>query len=165
MDKKRGFTLIEMIVVIGIIGVLIALGMLGSISRVRKNAIDTKRKSNIENIRGAITMYYSSKASWPAVSNGWDNFVNDLTDDGFLTNNILSEEDGDATNGPEYSVCGCGAADNPSCNPICQEANNKVRLRLCIRTEIQKNTDDCDSIACPPEIQDAGTGCCCLYVK
>jgi len=112
--NKRGFTLIEMIVVVAIIGILTTM-ILVSVSRIRKNSLDARRKSNIENVRGAITMYYAGKSCWPCVSCSsgcaslsWSNLISELYDGGYLTQNILADEDSDGIN--DYSVCQCGAS-------------------------------------------------------
>ncbi|MBM3255919.1 MAG: type II secretion system protein [Candidatus Moranbacteria bacterium] len=120
-NKNRGFTLIEMIVVIGVIGLLTTM-ILVSVGRIRKNSIDTRRKSNIENVRGAITMYYAAKSAWPSISSGWSGLITDLSDGGYISDNIPADEDGDGVN--DYSVCSCS-----SCSPACSSAS--VQMKLC----------------------------------
>ena len=56
--KKRGFTLIEMLVVIGIIGILVAAGAV-SYSTVQKKARDAKRKDDLKVIQQSMEQYYS----------------------------------------------------------------------------------------------------------
>ena len=103
-NKKWGFTLIEMIVVVGIIGILSTL-LLVSVGGIRKNAVDTRRKSNLENVRGAATMYYSVKSSWPDVSGGWAGLIQVLSNQGYLTESVLTDEDGDGV--ADYTVTAC----------------------------------------------------------
>jgi len=99
---KWGFTLIEMIVVIAIIGILSTI-LLTSVSSIRKNAIDTRRKSNLENVRGAINMYYSVKSTWPSISGGWSGLMTNLS--GYITDSVSADEDGDGV--ADYSVSAC----------------------------------------------------------
>jgi len=55
---KRGFTLLELLVVISIIVILITMG-LSSYSTAQKKGRDAKRKSDIKEIQGALEQYYS----------------------------------------------------------------------------------------------------------
>jgi len=66
--KKNGFTLVELIVVIAIIGVLVSLGYTNyqtSLARAR----DGKRKGDLEQIRSALEMYRTDKGYYPKCSN------------------------------------------------------------------------------------------------
>ena len=56
--KKKGFTLLEILVVIGIIMVLVGM-MTASYSTAQKKARDAKRKSDLKEIQNAMEQYYS----------------------------------------------------------------------------------------------------------
>ncbi|OGK14615.1 hypothetical protein A3C98_00140 [Candidatus Roizmanbacteria bacterium RIFCSPHIGHO2_02_FULL_37_15] len=67
---KRGFTLLEMLVVIGIISILIGIGAV-SYSTAQKKARDSKRKLDIGAIKNAMEQYYSlCNGSYPAAAAG-----------------------------------------------------------------------------------------------
>jgi prepilin-type N-terminal cleavage/methylation domain-containing protein len=55
---KKAFTLLEMLVVIGIIGILVGLGAV-SYSTAQKKARDAKRKQDLKAIQNALEQYYS----------------------------------------------------------------------------------------------------------
>lgn len=55
---KKAFTLLELLVVIGIIAILVSLGTF-SYSTAQKKARDTKRKGDIKAISNALEQYYS----------------------------------------------------------------------------------------------------------
>lgn len=55
---KGAFTLLEMLVVIGIIAILVGLGAV-SYSTAQKKARDSKRKSDLNAIQNALEQYYS----------------------------------------------------------------------------------------------------------
>ncbi len=56
--RKIGFTLLELLVVIGIIAVLVSLGSV-SYTSAQKKARDSKRKSDLKTIQNALEQYYS----------------------------------------------------------------------------------------------------------
>jgi len=65
-NQNFGFTLFELLVVISIIGILLALGMVG-FSTAQKKARDARRKEDMEAIQKAMEQYYAlSGGSYPA---------------------------------------------------------------------------------------------------
>lgn len=62
--KKKGFTLIELLVVIFIIGVLVAV-LLANILGARQRAEDTQRKSDLQQLKRALMMYYGDHQEYP----------------------------------------------------------------------------------------------------
>lgn len=62
--NKFGFTFIEILVVVTIIGVLASLGMI-SYSQFVKQSRDAKRKGDVEQIRAAVEMYKSKNNTYP----------------------------------------------------------------------------------------------------
>jgi len=65
--RKRGFTLIEIIIVIVIIGLLTAL-VVGNLITSLKKSRDTRRKSDLDNIRSALEIYYEDNRRYPVLS-------------------------------------------------------------------------------------------------
>lgn len=61
-DTRRGFTLMEMLVVVSIITILVLIG-LNSFSQNIKRARDTKRQAELEQIRGVLEMYRADHLS------------------------------------------------------------------------------------------------------
>ena len=127
-NKKSGFTLIEMIVVIAIIGILSTL-ILISVSSVRKSSIDTRRKSNLENVRGAINTYYSVKAAWPTYTN-WTTLNSTLSSGGYLVDAVPSDEDSD---GKQDYLALLSTHSWVTANPSCP-----CQIGLCARCTVSK---------------------------
>jgi len=67
---QKGFTLVEMIIVIAIIGILSGIGLV-HYGNVRGMARDARRKSDLAYIRLALAMYFDDNSKYPAtISNG-----------------------------------------------------------------------------------------------
>jgi len=62
---KKGFTLIEMLVVIVTIAVLMSVGLF-SYASIGKSARDTKRKDDLNTLQKEFEMYYQAVGSYPA---------------------------------------------------------------------------------------------------
>jgi len=65
MKNKKGFTLIELLVVIAIIGILSAIGLV-ALNGAREKARDAQAKSDLGQIRTALTLYYDDNGQYPA---------------------------------------------------------------------------------------------------
>lgn len=61
---RQGFTLVELLVVIGILTVLVAL-LLPALSKVRKHALEVKCAANLRSIGQALTMYTQHHGYYP----------------------------------------------------------------------------------------------------
>jgi len=70
INNKSGFTLIELIVVIGIIGVLATLGI-GSYSNIQKSARDSKRYSDLRELKVALLQYFAENGKYPTTAGRW----------------------------------------------------------------------------------------------
>lgn len=65
MKKNNGFTLVELLVVISIIGILATLVM-ANLNSARSRARDAQRKSDARSIATALRLYFNDKGYYPS---------------------------------------------------------------------------------------------------
>jgi prepilin-type N-terminal cleavage/methylation domain-containing protein len=70
--NKQGFTLIELMVVISIIGVL-ATVVMGNLNDARSKARDTNRKMTLNRIQIALELYHNKYNTYQVAGSGWMN--------------------------------------------------------------------------------------------
>jgi len=67
MNRKRGFTLVELMIVMVILGILMTIGTQAFIASMKRGR-DATRKGNLRAISNALEMYYNDKGKYPV----WD---------------------------------------------------------------------------------------------
>jgi len=70
---RQGFTLIEILIAVSIIAILSIIGIV-SYQQINKRSRDTKRMSDLEQVRSALEMYKTDNGVYPGTSNSADNF-------------------------------------------------------------------------------------------
>ena len=75
-NKRKGFTLIEMLVVIALIGILagVVISVI-NIPKTQARSRDSKRAGDIKRIQTALELYFADKRKYP-VSTSWKNVQN-----------------------------------------------------------------------------------------
>ncbi|MBW7944528.1 prepilin-type N-terminal cleavage/methylation domain-containing protein [Patescibacteria group bacterium] len=100
--SKLGFTLIELMVVVSIIGVLMAAGIL-AFSNAQQNARDAKRRADVDALSKALEQYYGNNAAYPASASSLTTF--------FPSGSLPTDPQGSnydiklAAGGTAYCVC------------------------------------------------------------
>ena len=69
--KSKGFTLIELIVVIAIIGLVSSI-VTSQLGESKKQARDAQRMSDLRQIKNALELFYLDHGYYPASDCGWD---------------------------------------------------------------------------------------------
>jgi len=72
--SSKGFTLIELLVAMTIVAVLMGLALI-SYQGARKIARDGKRKTDLEQIRGALEMYRADNGEYPGGLSGLGGYI------------------------------------------------------------------------------------------
>lgn len=86
--SKKGFTLLEMLIVIGIIAILVAMGAV-SYSTAQKKARDARRRADITAIQKAMEQYYAiCHFKYPVITGGQFDTNNQFSS-GFITSNAV----------------------------------------------------------------------------
>lgn len=78
--KQNGFTLVEMLVVIALVGVIAAAAIMGinPLAQIQKSN-DAHRKSDLASLQRALELYYQDNGSYPASSADFKLFINATT--------------------------------------------------------------------------------------
>lgn len=83
--KKRGFTLVELLITIGIIGILATVTAV-SIGNARSKARDSKRLTEIKQIQNALTLYQNENQTFPNSDGNTLTLGNDANEYALLCN-------------------------------------------------------------------------------
>jgi len=95
-NKTKGFTLVELLVVISIIGVLTTLLMVNFVGT-RERASDSQKIQNLNSLKNALRMYYNDNQAYPVdkfviLGTGFTGYMSNLGDTGF---NYFQTNNGD----------------------------------------------------------------------
>ncbi|HSX46860.1 MAG TPA: type II secretion system protein, partial [Patescibacteria group bacterium] len=72
-NKQHGFTIVELLIVIVVIGILATL-VITTFTGVQKKARDTKRETDIKALHGQVEAYFAQAGKYPTLAN-----LNDTT--------------------------------------------------------------------------------------
>ena len=86
-NKSRGFTLIEMLIVITIIALLASLILVG-MGGARAKTRDSRRIADLHNVMNALELYYAKNSYYPQNINTWGDLDTELTGAGIGVSRI-----------------------------------------------------------------------------
>jgi type II secretion system protein G len=137
---KSGFTLVELLVVIAVIGLLTAVVMV-SLAQSKAKSRDAKRAADVQEIAQALALYHNTYQRYPCsvsecvdsevVLTGSDNLSVSLRDEKFIST-VPPDPLNDATHkfwyrsiGPDYTIRFCQETD--SIKRLTQDCNNIIK--------------------------------------
>lgn len=126
-NNKKGFTLVELLVVISIIGILSSFAIV-SLNSARMKARDALRKGDMAQLRTALNLYYDENLEYPVCGN-WDDASPDFGA------NV------DASSDTSGSSC-YYKFDNPSVSVLNTELCTGAKPVMGILPKDPKNTDN-----------------------
>lgn len=85
-QRSKGFTLIEMLIVVAIIGILSSLILVG-LASFRSRGRDARRVADVKQVQNALEVYYTKNLKYPAVTGGsaedrWEELTTTVTGGG-----------------------------------------------------------------------------------
>ena len=129
---KKSFTLLEMLVVIGIIAILVSLGT-SSYSTAQKKARDARRKSDLKAIQNALEQYYSVCGySYPAPDSGSVPTSIACTDP---ATTIMSSVPADPKSATRYTMTQSADSDYSICAPNSPPLESESTSPYCLTNE------------------------------
>lgn len=99
-NKQKGFTLIEVLIVISIIGILSSLTLLG-LGTFRASGRDVRRVTDLRQITNALELYYAKVGNYPATAT-WDT---DLKKPNGVIDSVPKDPNDPVTK-YQYAICG-----------------------------------------------------------
>jgi len=102
-NKQSGFTIVELLIVIVVIGILAAL-VVTTFSGIQQKARNTERETDIKAVHGQVEAYYAQNGKYPTLAN--------LNDSTFRSSNLkgLDDEALKDPKGANNTVAGTAAA-------------------------------------------------------
>lgn len=93
-NKQQGFTIVELLIVIVVIGILAAL-VITTFTGIQKKARDTERTTDIKALHGQVEAYYAQNGKYPTLAN---------LNDGTWRSTNMKGLDGEALQDPKGSA-------------------------------------------------------------
>lgn len=115
MKNQKGFTLVELMVVIAIIGVLAAIAV-PKFTTSTNAAKDTKLTADLRTLDGSIMMHYANKQAYPTLAE-LKTYVTEWPKDAKGTDLSYTVNAANGTNPATYTLSGSNSAGTPVYSP------------------------------------------------
>lgn len=130
MKKQKGFTLIEMLIVVAIIGILSALILVG-LSQFRLRGRDARRIADLKQVQNALEIYYTRNSAYPTAPAGnasqkWAALTAAITGAGIGLNQVPQDPMATVDNGVSYYYQDCNLGQNYVVAATLEDTNNQA---------------------------------------
>jgi general secretion pathway protein G len=134
--SRKGFTLIEMLIVIAIIGILSSIVLVG-LGPVQRRGRDARRQSDLRGAQNALELYYNKCGHYPggaaceaASGEEWKSMVDAVVGAGIGINKLPNDPSSGksyfyGTDGPSYVI---GAELEDASNPVLNDDLNGTKF-------------------------------------
>ncbi len=90
LEARQGFTLVEILIVVSIIGMLASIVLVG-LGSFRSRGRDARRAADLREVQNALELYYSKENSYPHDVGDWEGLGEALVDAGIGVTRIADD--------------------------------------------------------------------------
>jgi prepilin-type N-terminal cleavage/methylation domain-containing protein len=110
MNIKKGFTLVEILVVVAIIGILASIILVG-LNSSRARARDTRRIADLQQVQNALELYFAANNYYPISISVWSKAQGTGSLEAALVPSVVNQIPDDPLSGRHYGYCSTATGD------------------------------------------------------
>ena len=145
-QKQQGFTIVELLIVIVVIGILAAL-VITTFTGIQKKARDTERQTDVQALHGQLEAYYAQNGRYPTLANVNDSAWRGTNMKG-LDQEALKDPKNSATDGTQYNLASAAAANvysyavTNAAGTACDNATGNECTQYTLSSDLENDTNN-----------------------